>query len=110
MIMHLSAPKDHSINDGIDKEDFAFHYSTIDDAVQLIHKQGIRARLAKRDIKSAFRMIPVCYEDRDLLGIFWREKFYIDRCLPFGLRSAPGIFNEYAEALEWILCNNYSIT
>ena len=110
MIMHLSAPADNSINDGIDKEDFTLRYSTIDDAVKLIHKQGIRARLAKIDIKSAFRTIPVRHEDRELLGIYWREKFYIDRCLPFGLRSAPFIFNQYADALEWILHHNYSIT
>ena len=110
MIMHLSAPQDHSINDGISKEEYTLRYSTIDDAVKLIHNQGTGARLAKIDIKSAFRTIPVCYKDRELLGIFWREKFYIDRCLPFGLRSAPFLFNQYADVLEWILRNNYSIT
>lgn len=110
MIMHLSAPTDNSINDGINKEDFSLHYSTIDDAVQLIHQQGAGANMAKIDIKSAFRTIPVHQEDRELLGIYWREKFYIDRCLPFGLRSAPFIFDQYASALEWILRHNYSIT
>ena len=54
MIMHLSAPKNHSINDGIDRADFTFHYSTIDNAVRLIHKQGTGSHLAKIDIKSAF--------------------------------------------------------
>lgn len=110
MIMHLSAPADISINDGIDKEDFTLRYRTIDDAVKLVHKYGAGALMAKIDIKSAFRTIPVCYEDRELLGIFWREKFYVDRCLPFGLRSAPFIFNQYADALEWILQHNYNIT
>ena len=28
---------------------------------------------------------------------------YIDGCLPFGLRSAPKLFNWAAEFLEWIL-------
>ena len=32
---------------------------------------------------------------------------HVDCCLPFRLRSAPFIFNQYAEALEWILRHNY---
>lgn len=110
MIMHLSAPVDSSINDGIDKEDFTLRYSTIDDAVKIIHQLGRNAELAKIDIKCAFRNIPVRNKDRDLLGIYWKNNYYIDRCLPFGLRSAPCIFNQYAEALEWILKHNYLIT
>ena len=31
----------------------------------------------------------------------------MDTCLPFGLRSAPALFNHYAEALDWIMANNY---
>ena len=109
MIMHLSAPQDNSINDGIHKEDFTLHYSSIDDAVQMVHRLGCGTLLAKTDIKSAFRTIPVRVEDRELLGIHWRSKFYVDCCLPFGLRSAPYIFNQYAEALEWILQHNFLI-
>ena len=109
MIMHLSAPSESSINDGIDKEEFPLRYRTIDDAVQMVRRLGSKGELAKIDIKYAFRTIPVQVEDRDLLGIHWHNKFYVDRCLPFGLRSAPFIFNEYAEALEWILHHNYLI-
>ena len=106
MIMHLSAPADDSINDGIDKDDFTLHYSTIDDAVQMVNKLGRNTLLAKVDIKSAFRTIPVRPEDR---GIHWRQQYYVDCCLPFGLRSAPFLFNQYAEALQWILRHNYQI-
>ena len=31
----------------------------------------------------------------------------MDTCLPFGLRSAPALFNHFAEALDWIMANNY---
>ena len=31
----------------------------------------------------------------------------MDTCLPFGLRSAPALFNHYTEALNWIMANNY---
>ena len=41
-------------------------------------------------------------DDRLLLGIRWREKTYIDSTLPFGLRSAPKVFNAVADAMQWI--------
>ncbi len=53
MIMHLSAPQDNSINDGIHK-DFTLHYSSIDDAVQMVHRLGRRMLLAKRISKVHF--------------------------------------------------------
>ena len=33
----------------------------------------------------------------------------MDKQLPFGLRSAPFLFNELAKALHWIITNNYHI-
>jgi hypothetical protein len=65
--------------------------------------------MAKLDLKAAFRMVPVRKEDWDLLGIHWRGHYYVDTCLPFGLRSAPYLFNQFTKALHWILTNNYSI-
>ena len=32
-----------------------------------------------------------------------RAWFYYDHVLPFGLRSAPFIFNSFADSIEWIL-------
>eukprot|EP00731_Ephydatia_muelleri_P022108 Em0014g699a len=63
--------------------------------------------MAKIDLKAAFRLIPVQAADWVHLGICWRGQFYVDTCLPFGLRSAPALFNHYAEALDWIMANNY---
>ena len=39
----------------------------------------------------------------------WRHHFYVDLALPFGLRSAPYIFNSIADLVEWILMNNHQI-
>ena len=39
----------------------------------------------------------------------WRGQYFVDLVLPFGLRSAPFIFNSIAELVEWILRNNYAI-
>ena len=71
--------------------------------VRAIVSTGEGAMLAKVDIKSAYRIIPVHPEDRPLLGMRWREALYVDSALPFGLRSAPKLFNSVADVLEWKL-------
>ena len=106
-ILHLSALDGHSVNDHINKEDFPVHYSSVDDAVALLSQYGQDALMAKIDLKAAFRLIPVQAADWVHLGICWRGHFCVDTCLPFGLRSAPALFNHYAEALDWIMANNY---
>ena len=45
----------------------------------------------------------------ELLGIKWNEAYYVDTCLPFGLRSTPYHFNQFAEAMQWILQHNYGL-
>ena len=63
---------------------------------------GPGAQLAKIDIKSTYRIIPVHPDDRPLLGMHWGDHLYVDTALPFGLRSAAKLFNAVADALEWI--------
>ena len=109
MILHLSARYGASVNDGISKKEFSLHYSSVDDAVKLLHSYGKGAIMAKVDLKAAFRMVPVRAADWDLLGMFWKGSYYVDTCLPFGLRSAPCLFNHFAEALHWILVTNYQV-
>ena len=102
LIMHLSYPEQYSINDGINVEDFPLKYVTVYDAIDLVMILGKGSLMAKLDVKSAFRLCPVRPHDQHLLGMHWNGKFYFDRVLPFGLRSAPFIFNCLAETLEWI--------
>ena len=61
MIMHLLAPSNHSINDGIDKESFLLYYSTIDDVTNLISISGHESSmyLAKINLKGAFCLFPL---------------------------------------------------
>ena len=55
-----------------------------------------------RWISSVFRLIPVHPADRHLLGMLWHKQVYIDKCLPFGLRSAPKLFNILTDLVSWI--------
>ena len=101
--MDLSYPKGNSINDGIPKAPCSLKYITVDHAIQHIVTMGSGALLAKIDVQSAFRLLPVHPADRHLLGMQWKGNVYIDICLPFGLRSAPKLFNWMADFLAWIL-------
>lgn len=101
--MDLSSPEGYSVNDGIAKEDCTFHYASVDLAVARITQLGTGALLAKMDIQRAYRNIPIAPTDRCFLGFLWQGKIYVDKVLPFGLRSAPLIFSTVADALLWIM-------
>ena len=105
--MDLSSPHGSLINDFILKNNHTLHYASFDEALTLVARYGQKALMAKLDIKHAFRLCPVRLKDRELLGIHWQGKFYIDLRLPFGLRSSAYLFNRLADAFEWILKNNY---
>ena len=59
--------------------------------------------MAKIDLQSAYRHVPVHPDDQDLLGIEWNGKAYRDQALPFGLRSAPKLFTAVADGLAWAM-------
>ena len=80
-----------------------YAYSTVDDVAHLVVKLGRGSLLAKVDIESAYRLIPVHPSDWLLLAVQWEDNLYVDLMLPFGLRSAPKIFNAVADALAWHL-------
>ena len=102
LIIDLSTPNDHSVNDGIEKTCVASLVS-VDQVVDCIlcFEQG--ALLEKVDIKQAYRNVPVHPDDRLLLGMRWKQDLLIDKVLPFGLRSAPIIFSAIANALQWVI-------
>ena len=84
-------------------------YCSIDDAYDFINQLGPGTLLSKADLKDAFRLIPINPSDWNLLGIHWRDKFYIGTCLPFGLRPAPYLFDRLSRTIHWILTNNYGV-
>ena len=103
LILDLSFPRQHSVNDGIPKELCSLQYPTVDEAIGHILRLGKGGLLAKADIKHAYRNIPIHPQDRHLLGMQWEGELYIDMVLPFGFRSAPKIFTAVADMAEWIM-------
>ena len=57
--------------------------------------------MAKTDIKSAFRIIPVHPKDHPLLGMKWNSQYFFDRTLSMGCSSSCAIFEAFSLALEW---------
>lgn len=110
LIVDLSSPTGASVNDGIDPDAYSLQYITLDQVIAAVSQLGPGALMAKFDVEAAFRNLAVHPDDRHLLGLKWRQQFYVDLTLPFGLRSAPFIFNSVANLVEWILRHNYFIS
>ena len=64
---------------------------------------AFKGLMSKLDLMSAYRMVPIHQQDQWLLGIIWKTTVLVDRALPFGLRSAPKIFNSVADGLAWAM-------
>ncbi len=102
LIVDLSSPGGASVNDGIREQACSLSYVGVETAAREVFRQGRGTLLAKVDIKSAYRVVPIHPEDRWLLGMQCEGAVFVDTTLPFGLRSAPKIFTALADAAEWI--------
>ena len=68
----------------------------------MIKRFGSGCFMAKTDIKSAFRIIPIHPTDFELLGMKWDNLYYYDQALPMGCSTSCSIFESFSTALEWI--------
>ena len=103
LIVDMSSPEGHSINDGIPESLCSLSYVGVKDASLRLRRSGKGALMAKVDVRSAYRNVPVHPDDRWLMGMMWEGALYVDTALPFGLRSAPKIFTAIADAAQWII-------
>ena len=103
LIVDLLSPRSQSVNDGILPARASLRYSRIDDAVKFLSAFRGPVDLAKIDLESAYRTIPVHPVDLALLRVRWHGDVFVDVALPFGLRSAPKIFSAVADALLWVM-------
>ena len=59
LIVDLSSPTGSSVNDGISKELCSLSYVSVDTIAKQIVSLGRGAMIAKMDVRSAYRLIPV---------------------------------------------------
>ena len=92
-IVDLSWPKGTSVNDGISKETYLgrvinLHYASVEQVCRMVLKVGLGAHIYKRDLRHAYRQIPVDPHDYQYLGYYWEENMYFDTVLAMGQRNA----------------------
>jgi hypothetical protein len=104
VIHHLSWPRsaeNNSVNASIHA--FEVKLDAFDKALIAIRQLGKGCLMSKIDIESAYRCIPVRPEDWPLLGLQWRDQFYFDIVMQFGITSATAIFEWYSSAAQYIV-------
>ena len=101
LIHHLSYPPGNSLNDFIDPKLCSVQYTSFDEAVHMIQDLGQGCLLAKSDIMSAFRLLPVSVNSFDQLGFMFDDEFYDDKAMPFGCSISCHTWELFATFLEF---------
>ena len=89
LIADLLSVEGSSVNDGTSERLCSLSYDLVNDTVQAVRQKGKGTKLAKVDIQSDYRIVPVYPEDEGLLGMMWDGVLFIGITLPFVWRSAP---------------------
>lgn len=107
LITHLSYPTFGSVNDFIDEKFTSVQYSLFDNAVSIVRNLGKGALIRKKDIKSAFRLLPIYPGDFDLLGFKIGSNYYIDKCLPMGCSISCSTFEHFSTFIHWLVSQEH---
>ena len=110
LIFHLSYPHDgDSVNSGIPKEECSVRYPDFEQAIRLCVKEGVSCSLSKSDMSSTFRHVPLRGDQWFLLvmmavhPISGEVFYFVDKCLPFGSSISCAIFQEFSNAIAFLV-------
>ena len=103
LIHHLSFPEGDSVNDCIDPALCSVHYTSFDEAIHMIQDMGRGCLMAKTDVKSAFRLLPIRISEFDQLGFKFEDKYYFDKSMPFGCSISCATWEKVATFLEFVI-------
>jgi len=109
-IMNLSSPKGGSFNEAIDM--FDVQKLTMSSAklfADSLVNSGKGSNFAKSDIQDAYKLIPNPVSEWKNFGFKWLGKFFFDRTLVFGSRSAPASFDCLSATIVNIVCTEENI-
>ena len=107
IILDLSFPIGHSINDGIGKDNYLgftakLKFPKVDDYAYRIFSLGVGCMMFKIDLSRYFRQLPLDPGDYSLIGYIINGKIYFDKVLPMGMRSAPYIAQRVTNAIAHV--------
>lgn len=109
IIHDLSYPKGNSVNSHVPPGQSAVTYELLDNAIAIIQIIGHGALVAKADIESAFRLIPLHPSSYHLTGFTWQGQYYYDKVLPFGASTSCRTFELFSTSLQWILQHHMQV-
>ena len=103
----LSWPHGASVNDGISKTTYLgdlinLRYASVERVCQMVMRVGKGAHIYKRDLRQAYRQIPVDPRDYRYLGFYWRNSFYFDNTLAMGQRNAAMACSRSTDAVMYM--------
>ena len=118
VILDISFPPSHSVNDGIDKDQYLgvhidLTYHTIDSFTTMVKAVGPGALMYKRDLRRVYHQIWTDLFDVPYQGFFRQGAFYFDTVLVMGCTSRAYICQQVTSALAHIhnswgaLCTKY---
>lgn len=110
IIHDLSFPKQDSVNSHIPPGSSSVNYELLDDALAIVYLLGRGSLVAKADIESAFRLIPIHPASYHLTGFQWGGHFYYDKVLPFGASTSCRTFELFSSSLHWILKFHFQVS
>ncbi|PJE78159.1 hypothetical protein CI610_02909 [invertebrate metagenome] len=100
LIHDCSKPTGLAVNDYVSELDKQ-RFQSVDDAVKLVTPF---CYMAKVDLKSAYRSVPISKHSQKVTGLKWEFKdgprYLVDTKLPFGSKSAPGIFHRLSQSVR----------
>ena len=107
VILDLSYPEGQSINDLVDKDWYLgkpvdLKYPRTDDMVNIIKKKGQGCLMFKKDLRRAYRQIPIDPGDFNMICYTWEMHLYVDRVLPMGLRSSAFVCQRITNAVRYM--------
>ena len=97
------------MNSGIAK-DCSVIYPDFDEAVKLCIQEGVNCKVAKSDMSSTFRHVPMKKCQWHLLvmkahhPVTNKLYYFVDKCLPFGSSISCAIFQEISDAIAFLVC------
>ena len=108
VVHDLSFPPGESVNDRIARDQylsqpFHLHLPGVDRLVEFILSKGPGCLVFKKDLKRAYRQIPVHPNDYHLLEMCIDGHFHFHTVMPFGLRSATLACQRTTKAVSYIL-------
>lgn len=110
VILDLSFPKGHSVNDLIPKHTYLgqpinLTYPNIDILAKRVFHLGRDCLIYRVDEKRSFRQNPIDPYDYGLIGMYWKGMYFWDINSPQGLRTGAMFCQRVTDSIRFIMNN-----